>query len=401
MPAVGLGLIICSFFLFDNTVIHPGYYTLLPVAGTMLIIWFARVGETVTEILSIRPLVYTGLISYSLYLWHYPLFAFPHALKLSLSNSQSILVIAISFMLSMLTYRYVEIPFRNKSIAFKPALMNGIAAISLLLMCSAVVMVSKGGLGRYQTAELDVISVSPNQYGNYVRTRFFEYENKKFISSDKVKLLIIGDSYGQDLVNALFESGLINNLQLSTHLISRRCGNLFVNEDLTARIDENFQRYCEQQPGYRDPELQDLMKQADAIWLVSSWQLWQAELLPESIANIGNITDARLMVIGRKNFGDIDPYQIIKLAEDQRRTLILHVSSSHKITNEYMKNSLGSEVFLDLQDLICNEVSTCPIFDNELKLISFDGNHLTQSGALLLGNKLKRHPLVLELLSIK
>ena len=61
---------------FDNEMFHPSLYTLLPIIGVCLIIWFSNKDEIITKIFSTKLFVSIGLISYSLYLWHYPIFAF-------------------------------------------------------------------------------------------------------------------------------------------------------------------------------------------------------------------------------------------------------------------------------------------------------------------------------------
>jgi len=76
MPAVGLFLILNAIFFFNHDMKHPSFMTLLPVLGTVIIIWFANKGELVTDMLSTKVFVGLGLISYSLYLWHFPVFAF-------------------------------------------------------------------------------------------------------------------------------------------------------------------------------------------------------------------------------------------------------------------------------------------------------------------------------------
>ena len=56
--------------------LHPSFYTLSPIIGVCLVVWFSGKNEVVGKILSSKLFVGTGLISYSLYLWHYPIFAF-------------------------------------------------------------------------------------------------------------------------------------------------------------------------------------------------------------------------------------------------------------------------------------------------------------------------------------
>ncbi len=72
----GLGLILFAVFAFDETVPFPSVYALVPVLGSVLIILFAAPLTRVARVLSFKPFVGIGLISYSAYLWHQPLFAF-------------------------------------------------------------------------------------------------------------------------------------------------------------------------------------------------------------------------------------------------------------------------------------------------------------------------------------
>ncbi|MCX7282513.1 MAG: acyltransferase, partial [Novosphingobium sp.] len=71
----GLGLICWAVATFDRTTVFPGASALIPVLGAVLLIRFAP-GTVVGRLLSVRPLVFVGLISYSLYLWHWPLIVF-------------------------------------------------------------------------------------------------------------------------------------------------------------------------------------------------------------------------------------------------------------------------------------------------------------------------------------
>ncbi len=114
MPVIGMFLILYSIVFIDFESNHPGYITLVPVLGSMLIIWFANEKELVTKILSSRIFVGIGLISYSLYLWHYPIFAFSRIKDSNPSIDDKIIWIAATFILSIATYFLVEKPFRNR-----------------------------------------------------------------------------------------------------------------------------------------------------------------------------------------------------------------------------------------------------------------------------------------------
>ena len=108
LPLIGLLLILYSILFFNINIPHPSFYTLLPIIGVCLIIWFSHKDELITKILSTKLFVGTGLISYSLYMWHYPIFAF---LKINGLVSGSLigklLLIPIIFLISILSYLFI------------------------------------------------------------------------------------------------------------------------------------------------------------------------------------------------------------------------------------------------------------------------------------------------------
>ena len=67
-------MILFSIIYFDEKTPHPSVYTAIPIVGTMLIIWFSGRGELITSVLSSLPFKSIGLLSYSLYLWHWLIF---------------------------------------------------------------------------------------------------------------------------------------------------------------------------------------------------------------------------------------------------------------------------------------------------------------------------------------
>ena len=74
MPILGLFLIGYTFVFYNDQMFLPSFYTLPSIIGVCLIIWFSQKNELATKIFSNKFLVTIGLISYSLYLWHYPIF---------------------------------------------------------------------------------------------------------------------------------------------------------------------------------------------------------------------------------------------------------------------------------------------------------------------------------------
>lgn len=117
MSLVGLLMIGYAVFAFDETVPFPGLYALIPTLGTALIILFSSPQTLTGRLLGTNVLVGVGLISYSAYLWHFPLFAFARHRSFTEPGEALFLLLAlISFPLAYLSWRYVEKPFRKKDL---------------------------------------------------------------------------------------------------------------------------------------------------------------------------------------------------------------------------------------------------------------------------------------------
>src|SRR6056300_1230088 len=120
LPIVGLFLIILTIIFFKLYFRHPSLYSLPAIVGTCLIIWFSNKDEIITKILSTKLFVGIGLISYSLYLWHYPIFAFSRIVEFTQASVFKKLSLGFLILIvSIFSYYFVEKPFRNKNNKFK------------------------------------------------------------------------------------------------------------------------------------------------------------------------------------------------------------------------------------------------------------------------------------------
>ena len=113
---IGLALILWAIFFFSRLTPFPGWHALLPCVGAALIIYSGENGASIIgRLLSNRIIVFVGLISYSLYLWHWPIMVFEKQIFYethSMYNAAA--VVLLSIILAALSWRYVERPFRKK-----------------------------------------------------------------------------------------------------------------------------------------------------------------------------------------------------------------------------------------------------------------------------------------------
>jgi peptidoglycan/LPS O-acetylase OafA/YrhL len=113
--ACGLGLILYAIMNIKPGINFPGWEAGLPVLGSALIIYGGSGGKSITKkLLSLNSFVYVGLISYSLYLWHWPLIVYAKYLNgLENIGSKRYVILALAFVLASLSYHFVEKPFRR------------------------------------------------------------------------------------------------------------------------------------------------------------------------------------------------------------------------------------------------------------------------------------------------
>jgi peptidoglycan/LPS O-acetylase OafA/YrhL len=113
----GLSAIILPLFLYDSRTLFPGLAAIPPVFGAAAVIFAtaATPGNLVCRALSLRPVVFVGLISYSLYLWHWPIIVFVRIYWGYFEWKQAAFALACSLLLSGLSWRFIELPFRRSS----------------------------------------------------------------------------------------------------------------------------------------------------------------------------------------------------------------------------------------------------------------------------------------------
>jgi hypothetical protein len=133
MGTLGLLLIFGPIFLYLPETRFPGYEAIPPVLGAVLVL--ASAGGRANRILSVRPLVGVGLISYSLYLWHWPLLSFAHIISAHpLHARTTIILMLITFAAAIASYLFVEKPFRAKTAARTSTVLLAYATLILALI---------------------------------------------------------------------------------------------------------------------------------------------------------------------------------------------------------------------------------------------------------------------------
>ena len=224
LPIIGLSLIFYSLIFFNDKMLLPSFYSLVPIIGTMLVIWFSHKDELVTQILSNRSIVFFGLISYSLYLFHFPVFAF--ARYLNLLNNNLFILIFFVILISSLSYYFIERPFRNKKIiSFRKLSISLIITIMGLIFFNSYVIYKDGIKERF-----------PKIFHN-LKTKEKINFNKQGI---KGNVVLIGDSHSDAIAYHLNEKLIKESFNLSRFITRLYVKNLNQYNYLTNQINESF-----------------------------------------------------------------------------------------------------------------------------------------------------------------
>ncbi len=171
LSSFGLALIVFAILRYDNSTPFPSSYALAPVMGACLILLFGNTGTAVAWLLSRQVLVALGLISYSAYLWHQPVFAFARIHSIFPPNSLTMASLAcLSLILAFITWKYVESPFRSKRSSFvrgTGAMFSVTAAFAVTFVCIGLAGYFTNGFPQRVPADAMISASAANDIGAF------------------------------------------------------------------------------------------------------------------------------------------------------------------------------------------------------------------------------------------
>ena len=207
LTSLGLLLILCSLFLFDQDIAFPGYWVLIPVAGTVLIILAGDKAWLNNSVLSNQIVVGVGLISFPLYLWHWPLLSFARIISGATPDWLLRLALVIaSFFLAILSTHFLERPIRfGRKTKTKVTLL--VIAMIILGGVGLTTFLQGGFEGRISNQEVkaqlaDLNFDIPDSAGWYCDDR--QYDSPRCHSTGpNPSVVVIGDSHALTIYSAL------------------------------------------------------------------------------------------------------------------------------------------------------------------------------------------------------
>ena len=310
-------------------------------------------------ILQNKAAVGIGLISYSLYMWHQPVLSFARYFVFEhIGGKELLLLAALMVGLSIFSYFLVERPFRDKNRISTRVLLGLVSVVFLTTSAVALGTFFRAGVIR-DVPELD-LTVGHAERGMHAKYnwRILDYD-RDFCSTDKIKILILGNSFSRDWANVLLESKYKEAIELS-----------YLSEVEAAPASARAR-----------------LASADVVFMSLVGR--------ESVAQLGEKFGAdpsRIWMIGFKSFGASNGIFYNFRGKDyyEQRTPI---DPGEWSANVWGKETWG-ERFIDLMEKVVDQKGKIPIFTPDHRFISQDCRHFTRAGAQyfasLVGGDLER-----------
>lgn len=291
-------------------------------------------------ILNNKLSIFIGKISFSLYMWHQVVFAFSrYFIFHEIMPLQASLLIAITVVLSILTYYFIEQPFRNtKKVNNKIAFTTIIGSVILSTAVSLYIYSKAGVLKDIPELDISTTNIKRNMHANY-NDKIYQF-NQGFTDSSKKKVLVVGNSFARDWVNILLESKYADNIE--------------IHYTYHPKDEANFK---------------ELLTESDLVFVT----MLATDEINHFIPN-----QNKMWYVGTKNFGINNGIFYNYNGNDycMQRT---KMEKGYLEQNETLKKT-WKEKYIDLIEplLIHNKM---PVFTNDCKFISQDCRHLTKAGA--------------------
>lgn len=221
---LGFFAILYSISKYDASTSFPGLSAILPVLGSAaIIVANTNVDTKIKQLLSIKPLIFIGLISYSLYLWHWPIFVFAKIIFGEITHTTNFGLIILSATLAYLSYSLIETPFRKRRLApNKHVMVFGGIGLMLVLGLSVYNLVNKSEINdRIPEFAKPIAEMRSNQSDRYYdcfadkTLQQYKTDGPCIIgdNEEELGLVIWGDSHAGSLVDVIDEVSSANNVK--------------------------------------------------------------------------------------------------------------------------------------------------------------------------------------------
>jgi peptidoglycan/LPS O-acetylase OafA/YrhL len=391
----GLALVLFAIFAFSPETPLP-LTMLVSSAGTAMIIHSGENGPSLTgRLLSWRPVVFIGLISYSLYLWHWPIMVFQrsdHFLMEQAPLATKLALIAISIGVAYLSWRFIETPFRvrTKTTPVRFALGGAFASMAAVVALGTTALALDGAPFRFAQPVVTIgsyLAYDPTDAFRsgrcYLTANRETYDTKTCLTKDATRpnYLLIGDSHAAQLWLGLHEVLSDVNLMQATMMLCRPV--------LTEVTAFDFRKCPRLMHFIFDDYL--AREKVDKVLLAASWK---SEDVPKLEATLDYLKERNIeaVVFGPiveydyalpRLLADAIRYHDPQLADRERTAAIPALDRRMRML------VTGKGVpYISTYDAMCKG-GTCDKFANGNIPIQFDAGHLTAAGSIALAEKLR------------
>jgi len=406
---IGTALIGLAAIWYDTTTPFPGSAALLPCLGAAMVIAAGGSGRTPTDILlSMRPMVWIGLVSYSLYLWHLPIIVFIKCMTFvsfgkviplilpflsvpqAITLERDIVVIVLSFVFAFLSWRFVEQPFRHGRWRPTRSGLFEIAGIgSIVLGTLGLCMVVKQGLpGRFTPRAVRIASqTEASEFRRgvcFLSGNGMRYDKNKCLEGrkDRENWLLMGDSHAAMLAAGLAAVDPTINLMQAT---ATGCKPVDAKTVDDRRSCFEIMRYVYEDylPRHRP----------DLVILAANWQAYDLGRLSSSIQYLKSISQ-NVLVVGPIMQYDTPLPRLLATSVDSQD---LSLAAVHRIrsydeldtTMKTMATDTWGVNYVSYRDLLCPQDKCLEWAAPDVPLQS-DTSHLTDSGSVLVAQLFKQ-----------
>jgi peptidoglycan/LPS O-acetylase OafA/YrhL len=397
VAAAGAGLILLAVVGFSSSTPFPGIAALAPCLGTAFVIVAGRSGSSlIGRALSLKPLIFVGLISYSLYLWHWPIIVFQGMEALPTSGASvrvaKLVCVAVSFTAATLSWKYVELPFRTnrKRLPRARLFQSASLAAALVAAVGAAAIISGGLPTRYPLKAIQVASYLDYDSAKYFRDgtcfissgyKFSDFDVAKCLEQDsnRKQYLLFGDSHAAHLWYGLATTLTDVNVLQAT---ASGCKPFLEQPVLAGATCKRLMSYI----------LTDYLPNhhVDRLLIAARWQ--HEDLLPLSRA----LDWAKECGISVVLFGPMVQYDtaLPRLLAFSIRGNDSAIPDEHRVDERWLDDAMSEMAvrkgvaYVSLYRSLCGPRSCAEFGANGVPL-QFDYGHLTREGSVLVAERLR------------
>lgn len=385
---VGLGLIGWSLFRLSDSNAFPGVNALFACCGAALLVWPETEATIVTRALSAQPVVAIGLISYSLYLWHWPVLVFfrQYTFVAELDAFQSLMLFATSASLAVISYFLIERPSRYLTLGTAAATS---ATIIISIVIAGSLITSSGGLPARLSEKAQTLAAASQDFSPFRATCHRSDETNLPVEASclfgdvtvRPDTVIWGDSHGVELAEAFgpFLARRNRSLQQITY---SSCPPV---QDFSSPLQKGCEDFSKAVLRYlENPEIKDVyLAIYYDLYIDSLPRLWSG--LRETIQRLEHLGKKVTLIAPVPNPGYpvpqaaarramVDPEALLTFPFDQ----YLDRSGATTARIEKLKREFPNLMVLDPAKALCSEACNMVIDGHP---VLFDDNHLSRHGA--------------------